>query len=252
MRAPPLRGQSHNHPPHRRHSDRARACKDRSRVSAQWEKSRRCSCERIRAGVLIEPLLASSSPGPVFSRNLLGGNLKFHLVAPRIPDEERVSGHKADYSQPPDMPDQRKSRYGREEGRDEACRVIPWHVDWLVLRFRCQLLGLDRTAVPMEEPISAGEAPATRRTERQQPYVRKKPDPINVTYRMAYVGTLSFHDADGEALGTRYYTATAHESPMDQVVGLMFVIIVIGFLADKIIFSPWERFLHRRWGTSQA
>ncbi|MEO6787670.1 MAG: ABC transporter permease [Chthoniobacteraceae bacterium] len=35
---------------------------------------------------------------------------------------------------------------------------------------------------------------------------------------------------------------------MDQVVGLMLVIIVIGFLADKIIFSPWERFLHRRWG----
>jgi hypothetical protein len=80
-------------------------------------------------------------------------------------------------------------------------------------------LGLDRTAVPMEEPISAGEAPATRRTERQQPYVRKKPDPINVTYRMAYVGTLSFHDVAGEALGTRYYTAAAHESPTDQVVG---------------------------------
>ena len=28
----------------------------------------------------------------------------------------------------------------------------------------------------------------------------------------------------------------------------MLVIIVIGFAADKIIFSPWERFLHRRWG----
>ncbi len=35
---------------------------------------------------------------------------------------------------------------------------------------------------------------------------------------------------------------------MDQVVGLMLVIVVIGFAADKIIFSPWERFLHRRWG----
>ena len=39
---------------------------------------------------------------------------------------------------------------------------------------------------------------------------------------------------------------------MDQVVGLMFVIIVIGFLADKIIFSPWERFLHRRWGLNNS
>jgi NitT/TauT family transport system permease protein len=39
---------------------------------------------------------------------------------------------------------------------------------------------------------------------------------------------------------------------MDQVIGVMFVIIVIGLLADKILFSPWERFLHRRWGTGRA
>lgn len=36
---------------------------------------------------------------------------------------------------------------------------------------------------------------------------------------------------------------------MEQVIGIMFVIILIGLLADKILFSPWERFLHRRWGT---
>ena len=36
---------------------------------------------------------------------------------------------------------------------------------------------------------------------------------------------------------------------MDQVLGVMLVIILIGLLADKILFSPWERFLHRRWGT---
>jgi len=35
---------------------------------------------------------------------------------------------------------------------------------------------------------------------------------------------------------------------MDQVIGIMLVIIVIGLLADKIFFSPWERFLRRRWG----
>ena len=39
---------------------------------------------------------------------------------------------------------------------------------------------------------------------------------------------------------------------MDQVAGIMLVIIVIGLLADKILFSPWERFLHRRWGTEKA
>jgi NitT/TauT family transport system permease protein len=39
---------------------------------------------------------------------------------------------------------------------------------------------------------------------------------------------------------------------MDQVIGVMLVIVVIGLLADKILFSPWERFLHRRWGTTKA
>lgn len=38
---------------------------------------------------------------------------------------------------------------------------------------------------------------------------------------------------------------------MDQVIGIMIVLIVIGLLADKILFSPWERFLHRRWGTAR-
>src|SRR5438270_4173576 len=41
-------------------------------------------------------------------------------------------------------------------------------------------------------------------------------------------------------------------SAMEQVVGIMIVIVVIGLLADKIFFSPIEKFLHRRWGTSQA
>jgi NitT/TauT family transport system permease protein len=36
---------------------------------------------------------------------------------------------------------------------------------------------------------------------------------------------------------------------MDQVIGIMLVIVLVGLLADKILFSPGERFLHRRWGT---
>lgn len=39
---------------------------------------------------------------------------------------------------------------------------------------------------------------------------------------------------------------------MDQVIAIMFVIVAIGLLADKSLFAPIERFLHRRWGTSQA
>src|SRR5262245_35259799 len=37
---------------------------------------------------------------------------------------------------------------------------------------------------------------------------------------------------------------------MDQVIGTMIVIVLIGLLADRIVFSPWERFLHRHWGTN--
>jgi NitT/TauT family transport system permease protein len=37
---------------------------------------------------------------------------------------------------------------------------------------------------------------------------------------------------------------------MDQVIGTMVVIVLIGLLADRILFSPWERFMHRRWGTN--
>ena len=38
---------------------------------------------------------------------------------------------------------------------------------------------------------------------------------------------------------------------MDQVIGVMLVIVFIGLAADKILFSPWEQFLHRRWGTAK-
>lgn len=39
---------------------------------------------------------------------------------------------------------------------------------------------------------------------------------------------------------------------MDQVIGIMLVIVVIGLAADKVLFSPWEKFLHRRWGTARG
>jgi NitT/TauT family transport system permease protein len=38
---------------------------------------------------------------------------------------------------------------------------------------------------------------------------------------------------------------------MDQVIGVMLVIVVIGLAVDKSLFSPIERFLHRRWGTAR-
>lgn len=41
------------------------------------------------------------------------------------------------------------------------------------------------------------------------------------------------------------------QQAMEQVIGIMIVIVIIGLLVDKSLFSPIERFLHRRWGTSQ-
>ena len=39
---------------------------------------------------------------------------------------------------------------------------------------------------------------------------------------------------------------------MEQVMGIMFVIILIGLLSDKLIFSPLEQAIYRRWGTNLA
>ncbi|MBN2068831.1 MAG: ABC transporter permease [Opitutales bacterium] len=39
---------------------------------------------------------------------------------------------------------------------------------------------------------------------------------------------------------------------MEQVIGIMGVILVIGLLVDKLFFSPVESILHRRWGTGSA
>lgn len=53
--------------------------------------------------------------------------------------------------------------------------------------------------------------------------------------------------ATGFGLGhLLHYGRETHS--MDQVVGVMLIILIIGFAADKVLFTPWERFLRRRWG----
>lgn len=37
---------------------------------------------------------------------------------------------------------------------------------------------------------------------------------------------------------------------MDQVIGVMLIIVLIGLAADKILFAPWERFVNLRWGAA--
>ncbi len=46
-----------------------------------------------------------------------------------------------------------------------------------------------------------------------------------------------------------HYGRELHD--MAAVVGIMAVIVGIGLLADKILFSPFEQFMHRRWGTAK-
>lgn len=46
-----------------------------------------------------------------------------------------------------------------------------------------------------------------------------------------------------------HYGREVHD--MAAVAGIMIVIVLIGLVADKIMFSPFERFMHRRWGTAK-
>lgn len=81
---------------------------------------------------------------------------------------------------------------------------------------RAVCIGLDRTSVPMAEERPAG-APAKRTRKRRKPRERRAPKPVDVNYRMAYVGTVSIVDEHGEALVTRRYAAPACDAPATLV-----------------------------------
>ena len=85
-------------------------------------------------------------------------------------------------------------------------------------RRRRHLTGPRPHVGAMEDESPAGETPATRRKTRHTPYTRHEASPGECQLPMAYVGTISFHDADGTALATRRSTAAAHESPTDRLV----------------------------------
>src|SRR5690606_12031576 len=69
-------------------------------------------------------------------------------------------------------------------------------------------LGLDRTSVPMAE-LAPNKPPVSRK----KPYVRAVPAPIDVNFRMAYVGTVSCVDEEGKALTTWRYSIPACDDP---------------------------------------
>ena len=85
----------------------------------------------------------------------------------------------------------------REQPPEGACGVV---------------IGLDRTSVPMAEELPPG-APSKPKQPRRTPRVRRAPPPIDVNFRMAYVGTFSVVDAVGAALVTRRYAVPASDDP---------------------------------------
>jgi len=77
-------------------------------------------------------------------------------------------------------------------------------------------IGLDRTSVPRAEE-RAPSAPAKPRRKRQKPRKRRAPKPIDVNFRMAYIGTVCIVDDQGDALVTRRYAAPASDDPAQLV-----------------------------------
>ena len=78
-------------------------------------------------------------------------------------------------------------------------------------------VGLDRTAVPMEEELPEGTPPKPR----DKPRVRKAPKPVEVNHRMAYVGTVAMVDAHGDMLRVRKYAATPDDGPAQTLHSMM-------------------------------
>jgi hypothetical protein len=77
-------------------------------------------------------------------------------------------------------------------------------------------MGLDRTSVPMIEDRPE-DAPPKPERKRRKPRTRSAPPPFDIAWRMAYVGTVCWVDADGEALGTIRYAAPACDDPRELV-----------------------------------
>jgi hypothetical protein len=78
-------------------------------------------------------------------------------------------------------------------------------------------VGLDRTSIPMEEPLRKGDSRNPQLHKRTKPYVRRPPRPAEVHYRMGYVGTVNVTGRDGESIRTMKYACSADADPAQLV-----------------------------------
>src|SRR5205823_4730750 len=65
------------------------------------------------------------------------------------------------------------------------------------------------------------EGAPLRKSRRKKPHVRKAPAPVDVNFRMAYLGTVSIVDEHGEVLVTRKYAIPASGDPATEIVAKM-------------------------------
>lgn len=101
--------------------------------------------------------------------------------------------------------------------RQAVVEAVARRAETLPKGARTLVLGLDRTSCPMEEDLPAG----TPHRPRKKPRIRKAPPPIDVNYRMAFVGTCAVADADGDIVRTYKYGATAADGPSAILHALM-------------------------------
>lgn len=101
--------------------------------------------------------------------------------------------------------------------RQAVVRAVARRAETLPSGAQTVVLGLDRTSSPMEEDLPPGTPPRPRK----KPRVRKAPPPVEVNYRMAFVGTVAFADADGDIVDTYKYAATPADGSAEILHAMM-------------------------------
>src|SRR5215831_1751440 len=127
-------------PPRKRGSrGTAHALRSGPRASLPMDR-RRCTPGGAFAGMTNELLIPRNSspsrpqPDLFQTRNLAGRNFALAVLAPAEHQDPDCDGKEADDHDPPDVPDQRKAGYRREERVDNADRAVARHLDGFIGR----------------------------------------------------------------------------------------------------------------------